>query len=71
MRTSCRDIDSFQVRAAAVSVVVAMTSRKELRLDLTPHKEGLVGAARTAAEDPEPRVALEGSKAAQNLSWWP
>ena len=59
------------MRAAAVSVVVAMTARKELRLALTPHKEGLANAARTAAEDPEPRVAVEGSKAAQNLSWWP
>ncbi|CAM9370529.1 unnamed protein product, partial [Laminaria digitata] len=65
------DAKYSQVRAAAVSVVVAMTARKELRLALTPHKEGLVDAARTAAEDPEPRVAVEGSKAAQNLSWWP
>lgn len=54
-----------------MTVVVTMTSRKELRLALTPHKEGLVGAARAATEDAEPRVALEGSKAAQNLSWWP
>eukprot|EP00752_Nemacystus_decipiens_P016287 g14566.t1 len=65
------DAKYSQVRAAAISVVVAMTSRKELRLALTPHKEGLIGAARTAAEDPEPRVAVEGSKAVQNLSWWP
>lgn len=63
--------DLCQVRAAAVSVVVAMTSRKELRLALTPHKESLVNAARAAAEDPEPRVAVEGSKAVQNLAWWP
>lgn len=60
-----------QVRAAANSVVVAMTSRKELRLALTPHKEGLVAIARSGAEDSEPRVAVEGSKAAQNLFWWP
>ncbi|CAM9494930.1 unnamed protein product [Scytosiphon promiscuus] len=65
------DAKYSQVRAAAVSVVVAMTSRKDLRLALMPHKEGLVRAARTAAEDPEPRVALQGSKASQNLSWWP
>lgn len=48
-----------------------MTSRKELRLMLTPHKEGLVVIARSGAEDPEPRVAVEGSKAVQNLAWWP
>lgn len=60
-----------QVRAAANSVVVAMTSRKELQLALMPHKEGLVAIARSGTEDPEPRVAMEGSKAAQNLAWWP
>ncbi|CAN0382024.1 unnamed protein product [Ectocarpus sp. 12 AP-2014] len=65
------DAKYSQVRAAAISVVGAMTCRKELRLALTPHKEGLAGAARTAAQDPEPKVAVEGSKAAQNLSWWP
>ncbi|CAN0179004.1 unnamed protein product [Ectocarpus sp. 8 AP-2014] len=65
------DAKYSQVRAAAISVVGAMTCRKELRLALTPHKEGLAGAARTAAEDSEPKVAVEGSKAAQNLSWWP
>ncbi|CAM9349634.1 unnamed protein product [Ectocarpus fasciculatus] len=65
------DAKYSQVRAAAISVVGAMTCRKELRLALMPHKEGLAAAARTAAQDPEPKVAVVGSKAAQNLSWWP
>ncbi|CAM9839763.1 unnamed protein product, partial [Sphacelaria rigidula] len=71
VEVGAQDVKYSQVRAAANSVVVAMTSRKELQLALMPHKEGLVAIARSGTEDPEPRVAMEGSKAAQNLAWWP
>ncbi|CAM9445070.1 unnamed protein product, partial [Discosporangium mesarthrocarpum] len=66
-----QDLKYSQVRAAALSVILALASRKELRVGLTPHKEGLLAAARRGAEDKDPRVATVGSKAAQMLAWWP
>ncbi|CAM9976545.1 unnamed protein product [Choristocarpus tenellus] len=66
-----KDAKYSQVRAAAMSVVLTLTTRNELRLTLTPHKEGLVEVTRMGVEDAEPRVAALSSKVMQKLAWWP
>jgi hypothetical protein len=64
------DLKYAVVRAAAMDVVLSLSSVDNLKLALMSHKETLEAAARAGSSDKDASVATAATAALQKLAWW-
>jgi hypothetical protein len=64
------DLKYAVVRAAAMDVVLSLSSIDSLKLALMSHKETLEAAARAGSTDKDASVATAATAALQKLAWW-
>eukprot|EP00953_Heterococcus_sp_UTEX-ZZ885_P034922 18063-Heterococcus_DN1.PRE.3 len=64
------DLKYAVVRAAAMDVVLSLSSVDSLKLALMSHKETLEAAARAGSSDKDASVATAATAALQKLAWW-